>query len=161
MLTCPHAGVGKLCASNSIKSHWLRLAQCGTVRRFKEIMISAPWSNHDLLSALIVFFIGLHLLVDQDLFGWDTYLTMSQMASQFEWGVFFLGCGVYSLISTLWCQPPPFLVRLTGRMSSTFCFLILMFNNLSHSPMLVSTMTYTVLSLWSLWGILRTTNRGG
>lgn len=133
-----------------------------TARRIHEIMIDAPWSNFDLLSSLLSFLIGVYLLLGPGLFDQvgGVYATMGVVAPEWIWGALFLVLGGIGLGMVLWCHCPPFLWRLGARMGTAFCLLTFMFNNFSYSPPPLSTITYTLLSIWAVWGILRTRSSG-
>jgi hypothetical protein len=134
--------------------------RAGTVHRLRRILLEAPWSNHDLLSGLILGFIGLLLLVNPELY--TSLRTLNFIAHQghlAEWSLFFLLSGLYGLGMTLWCIAPPFLVRLMARMLYAFCFLTLAFSSLQFS-ITPSAITFSILAVWSIWGILRTHESG-
>jgi len=58
--------------------------------------------------------------------------------------------------NTLWFVMPTFGARLLARMGVAFCLLLFAFNNLRHFPPPLSAITYVWLSLWALWGVVRT-----
>lgn len=132
------------------------------IRRFRSIMMDAPWSSYDLLSSLIVFWIGLYLLIHPTMFQQigGVYTQFSSVANESSWGGLFLACGVVGIGTTLWCVKPSFGARLLSRMGVAFCLLCFALNNLLYDPPPLSTVTYGCLSVWSLWGILRTKASG-
>jgi len=134
----------------------------GTGGRLRRILLEAPWSSYDLLSALIVSGIGLYLWLNAEIFQHigGVYQQMADVATERQWGILFMGCGGFALIITLWCVAPPFLWRLSARMATAFCLLVLAGNNLLNFPPPLSTVTYLLLALWSVWGILRTQASG-
>lgn len=134
----------------------------GTLTRLRDILHAAPWSNHDLLAALIVVGMGGLLLGQPGLFHGlgGLYGTLESLSSEWQWGSLFLLCGGFSLLVTLWCHRPSFLVRLISRLSITFCFLSVTFNHLTLSPIPMATAAYLGLALWSLWGAIRTHSSG-
>jgi len=132
----------------------------GTGARLSHILLEAPWSNHDLLSGLILGLIGLLLLINPELY--TTLRTLNFIAHQgytVEWSLLFLVSGLYGLGMTLWCIAPPFWVRILARMLYAFCFLTLAFSSLQFfiTP---SALTFSILAVWSIWGILRTHESG-
>lgn len=130
--------------------------------RVCEILLEAPWSAYDLLSSLIVAGVGLYLLLEPRLFQQvgGVYTTFASIAQERVWGGLFLACGVVGLGNTLWCVKPAFEMRLLSRMGVAFCLLCYALNNLLYRPPPLSTVTYGLLSLWALWGILRTKSSG-
>lgn len=132
------------------------------IKRFRSIVMDAPWSSYDLLSSLIVVGIGLYLLIHPNLFQQisGVYSQFSSVAREVSWGVLFLLCGIVGIGTTLWCVIPSFGTRLLSRMGIAFCLLCFSFNNLLYDPPPLSTVTYGCLSVWSLWGILRTKASG-
>ena len=130
----------------------------GTCRRLRRILLEAPWSSYDLLSALIVSGIGLYLWLNADMFQHigGVYQQMADVATERQWGILFMGCGGFALIITLWCVAPQFLWRLSARMATAFCLLVLAGNNLLNFPPPLSAVTYVLLSAWALWGVVRT-----
>ena len=135
---------------------------CGTCRRIREILIEAPWSNFDLLASLITLGIGAYLLVRPDMFSQigGVYATMAKVAPERYWGILFFMLGGSGLAMVLWCKCPPFLSRLAARMGTAFCLITFALNNLSAKPAPLSSITYTLLALWALWGIFRTRASG-
>ena len=140
---------------------WWRV-RYGTCRRLRDILTEAPWSNYYLLAALAVFGIGLYLLAHPDMFGYvgGVYRQMAGVASERQWGALFVVCGLFGLGVVLWCRLPAFLWRLLARMAVAFCVLVLAINNLLNRPPPLSTVTYALLAVWSVWGILRTKSSG-
>ena len=137
------------------------LANFGTIHRLKSIMAEAPWSNHDLLVAFILMFIGLALIVDPDV----GKLLRSLAYMDQRWGIqntalLFAGVGAVHLVVTLWCVAPPFWLRLLSRMAGAFCLLLLAFSTMMFSLWTPASMTYSLVALWSFWGILRTNPSG-
>ena len=137
------------------------LANFGTIHRLKNIMAEAPWSNHDLLVSCILLFIGLALFVDPDV----GKLLRSLAYMDRRWGIqnialLFASVGALHLAVTLWCVAPPFLLRLLSRMAGAFCFLLLAFSTAMFSLWTPASMTYSLVALWSFWGILRTNPSG-
>ena len=135
---------------------------CAVCRRFQRIMADAPWSSYDLLASLIVFGVGVFLWVTPQMFSHigGVYQPMANVAEERAWGLLFIGCGLWGLGVTLWGRAPGFLCRLSGRMATAFCLLILAGNNVMNLPPPLSSVTYLMLSLWAVWGILRTRNHG-
>lgn len=132
-----------------------------TFHRFKRIMADAPWSNHDLLVAIILLFIGLCLLIDPEV----GKLLRSMTYLDQQWGIvriatLFTAAGAICLSVTLWCAVPPFLLRLLSRMLGAFCFLLLAFSTAMFSLWTPSSITYFMIAFWSFWGILRTNSSG-
>lgn len=140
----------------------MKLYELGTIRRLRQIALDAPWSVYDLLSSLIVLGVGVYLLVAQTMFSGvgGVYYTLASVASEGVWGATFFCCGLIGLANTLWCVRPPFSIRLLARMAVAFCLLSFAFNNLLNEPPPLSTVPYSLLSLWSVWGILRTHTSG-
>lgn len=138
------------------------MTRWGTTRRLREILLEAPWSSYDLLSSLIVAGIGLYLLlipsVLQGVGG--VYGQFAAVASARVWGGLFLACGLTGAANTLWCVQPAFGLRLLSRMGVAFCLLCFALNNLLYRPPPLSTVTYLLLSVWALWGIVRTKSSG-
>lgn len=134
----------------------------GPVRRLREILLEAPWSVYDLLSGVIVCGVGLYLLFAPNMFHQvgGVYAPLSTLANERVWGWLFLGMGAVGIGNTLWCVQPSFGTRLLARMGVAFCLLCFAINHLLYSPPPLSTVTYAVLSLWALWGILRTKASG-
>lgn len=130
--------------------------------RVWDILSEAPWSNYDLLASLIVLGVGIYLQLYPEMFGHigGVYRQMAEVASARQWGGLFLGCGSFGLAVVLWCRAPAFIWRLTARMAVAFCLLVLASNNALNTPPPLSTITYVLLSLWSVWGILRTRGSG-
>ena len=131
---------------------------CGTCRRIRDVMSSAPWSSFDLLASLIVLWIGGYLWLMPDmLWRFDgVYSTFARLAPAWAWSTGFCTAGGIGLMTVLWCVRPRFAWRLLARMSAAFCLLLFAFNNLSHFPPPLSAITYVWLSLWALWGVVRT-----
>ena len=140
---------------------WLRF-RYGTCRRLRDILAEAPWSNYDLLISLIVFGVGLYMLVCRTMFQHigGVYAKMAQVADELTWGLLFVACGGISFAITIWCYAPGFLWRLGARMATAFCLLVLAGNNALHMPPPLSTVTYILLAIWAVWGILRTRSSG-
>lgn len=134
----------------------------GTFRRFKEVMVSAPWSVYDLLSSAIVSGIGLYLLASPGLFRQvgGVYATLATVTTEWVWGWLYLSCGIVGIGATLWCERPSFLSLLLARMGIAFCLLCFALNNLLYDPPPLSTVTYVTLSICGLWGIVRTKASG-
>lgn len=143
-------------------ARWRERWHVGFWRRIYEIMIDAPWSNFDLLASLIAFSIGAYLLLNQSLFAHvgGMYASMERVASERTWGLGFLTAGSLGFGTVIWCVRPSFPWRLSARMGTAFCLLTLSFNNLNHDPPPLSSITYSLLSAWSVWGILRTKASG-
>ncbi len=133
-----------------------------TVRRLRDILLEAPWSSYDLLSSSIVSGIGLYLLIYSEMFQQigGVYLQFAAVANERVWGGLFLACGVVGVGTTLWCVQPSFGARLLARMGVAFCMLCFALNNLLYNPPPLSTVTYVLLSVFALWGILRTKASG-
>lgn len=132
----------------------------GTCRRLHSIMAEAPWSNHDLLSGFILLFIGLLLLYDPEIYTkLRTLNFIAQKGYTEEWSGLFLFSGIYGVTVTLWCLSPPFLIRITARMFYAFCFLTLAFSSFQFSTT-PSAITFSMIAIWSVWGILRTQTSG-
>lgn len=132
----------------------------GTGRRIRQILVDAPWSNHDLLSGMILGLIGLLLLINPALY--TTLRTLNFIAHSEltdEWSALFIFSGLYGLAMTLWCMAPPFWIRITARMFYAFCFLTLAFSSWQFSAT-PSAITFLLLGIWSVWGILRTQASG-
>ncbi len=131
---------------------------CGTCRRVREVMTTAPWSSFDLLASLIVTWIGVYLWLMPDMFGHigGVYAAFARLAPEWVWGTSFCVAGGIGLMTVLWCVRPRFGWRLLARMGVAFCLLLFAFNNLSHFPPPLSAVTYVWLSLWALWGVVRT-----
>lgn len=133
------------------------LTHFGMMIRLRSIMSGAPWSNHDLLVSCILLFIGLALLLDPEV----GRLLRSMDYLEQRWGIqevslFFVSVGALNLGVTLWSEVPPFWLRLLSRMSGAFCLLLLAFSTAMFSLWTPTSMTYSLIGLWSLWGILRT-----
>lgn len=138
------------------------MTRWGTVRRLREILLDAPWSAYDLLSSAIVAGIGLYLLLVPSLFQsvGGVYAQFAVVASERVWGGLYLACGLVGVGNTLWCVMPTFGARLMARMGVAFCLLCFALNNLLYQPPPLSTVTYALLSVWALWGIVRTKSSG-
>lgn len=138
------------------------LVWCGTCRRIREVLLDAPWSNFDLMASLITFWIGVYLLMSPGMFGriGGVYQAMAALGPEWAWGGLFVALGSIGLVTVLWCVAPRFLLRLLARMGVAFCLVTFALNNLSYPTPPLSAVTYTVLSLWALWGILRTQSSG-
>ena len=136
------------------------LIRHGFGRRLYNILEEAPWSNHDLLSGLILLFIGLLLFYDPEIYAkLRTLGFIARSGYSNQWSELFLFSGVYGLAVTLWCFAPPFWIRITARMFYAFCFLMLAFSSFQFSTT-PSTITFALIALWSVWGILRTKTSG-
>ena len=137
------------------------LANFGTIHRLKSIMAEAPWSNHDLLVSCILLFIGLAFFIDHSV----SKLLRSLAYLDQRWGIqniaiLFSIVGALHLAVTLWCVAPPFWMRLLSRMAGAFCLLLLAFSTSMFSLWTPASMTYSLVALWSFWGILRTNPSG-
>ena len=134
------------------------LAYCGTCQRIREIMIHAPWSNFDLMTSVIVCGIGGYLLFMPGMFQaiGGVYGGMARLGPEWAWACVFLLCGGLGLGVVLWCVRPRFVWRLLARMGTAACLLTFALNNLSNYPPPLSAVTYVLLSMWALWGIVRT-----
>lgn len=138
----------------------LQRFRAGTGRRLRRILLEAPWSNHDLLSGLILSLIGLLLLAKPELYVvLRTLNFIEQQGHTDEWSFMILFSGLYGLIVTLWCVVPPFWIRITARMGYAFCFLTLAFSSLRFSTT-PSAVAFSLIALWSIVGILRTHESG-
>ena len=136
-------------------------AKIGTIHRLRSIMSAAPWSNHDLLVSFILLFIGLALLIDPAVgLLLRSYAYLNQRWRVYNVALLFAGVGALSLCVTLWCVSPPFWLRLLSRMASAFCLLLLAFSTAMFSPWTPASITYSLIGLWSFWGILRTNPSG-
>ena len=122
----------------------------------------APRSSFDLMASGIVFWSGIHLLAVESLFRkfGGVYSTLAQIGQEWVWGLIFIGLGLTGIVMTLWPRKPPFLPRLLARMSITFYFMTLVFNNLGNPTLPLSTATYVILALSGFWGIWRTHSSG-
>lgn len=125
-------------------------------------MVDAPWSSFDLMSSSITFWIGVYLLLNQDMFAQvgGVYRAMAQVVDEWVWGSLFVGLGTLGLMTVLWCVAPPFGWRLLARMGVAFCLVSFALNNLSYSPPPLSFITYSFLAIWAMWGVLRTRASG-
>lgn len=134
----------------------------GTIRRLRDIFLEAPWSNYDLLVSLVVIGIGIYLIANNEMFEniGGVYYQMASVATERQWGALFVGCGSFGLLAVIWCNAPGFVLRLSARMATAFCILVLAGNNALNMPPPLSTVTYMLLSVWSVWGILRTHGSG-
>lgn len=133
----------------------------GTCRRIREIMSEAPWSNHDLFVSLTLIAIGTGLYIYPEVFTELRALAyLNKLASLSVWVTFFLFSGFVNLAVVLWCETPPFTIRLLVRMLGAFCFLIMAFSGLMFSVLIPSTIVYSMIAIWSIWGILRTQASG-
>lgn len=134
------------------------LVYCGTCQRIREIMIAAPWSNFDLMTSSIVCGIGGYLLFMPGMFQavGGVYRGMARLGPEWAWAVVFLLLGGLGLITVLWCTRPRFGARLLARMGVALCLLTFALNNLSYYPPPLSAVTYVLLSVWALWGVVRT-----
>lgn len=132
----------------------------GTYRRLHSILADAPWSNHDLLSGLILLFIGLLLFYDPEIYAkLRTLNFIAHSGYSTQWSGLFLLSGVYGVATTLWCIAPKFWIRIPARMCYAFCFLTLAFSSFQFSTT-PSAITFSLIALWSIWGILRTKTSG-
>lgn len=132
----------------------------GLCRRLHSILAEAPWSNHDLLSGFILLFIGLLLFYDPTIYAnLRTLNFILRSGYSAEWSGLFLFSGIYGVSTTLWCIAPPFCIRITARMCYAFCFLTLAFSSFQFSTT-PSAITFSLIALWSVWGILRTKSSG-
>ena len=139
------------------------LVWCGVCRRIREVLLDAPWSNFDLMASLITFWIGVYLFLSPWMFSQigGVYAAMAEWGTEWAWGGLFMALGGVGLLTVLWCIAPKFPMRLLARMGVAFCLVTFALNNLSYHPKPpLSTVTYVFLSLWSLWGILRTQSNG-
>lgn len=150
--------------STFLAARRLSLSQeCTTCQRLRRIMREAPWSSYDLLAGLIALSAGIFLIASPDLFDHigGVYQPMANVASERYWGIVFVACGLFGIAVTIAGRMPPFLAILAGRMATAFCLLSLAGNNLLNVPPPLSAVTYVALSIWSVWGILRTRPRVG
>lgn len=134
--------------------------RAGTVQRLRRILLEAPWSNHDLLSGLILLLIGVLLIASPELYtSLRTLNFIERQGHTDEWSYLMLLSGLYGLLMTLWCVAPPFWVRITARMAYAFCFLTLAFSSLRFSTT-PSAIAFSIIAIWSIFGILRTHESG-
>jgi len=133
----------------------MKLCEWRIFQRIHSIMLDAPWSNHDLLVGISLFCMGIIFLVNAEQFQQLRALEYLRDLN-YPWGFIFLSTGLFNISVTLWCIEPPFLVRLLSRMSGAFCFLTLMLSNINFSALIPSTVIYSTIAIWSIWGILRT-----
>lgn len=132
----------------------------GTGRRLQSILSDAPWSNHDLLSGLILLGIGGLLFYDPTIYTkLRTLNFIAQSGYTSEWSGLFLFSVGYGLAVTLWCLAPPFPLRIAARMFYAFCFLTLAFSSWQFAAT-PSAITFSLIALWSVWGVLRTQTSG-
>jgi hypothetical protein len=122
-------------------------------------MSEAPWSNHDLLVGISLFLIGIFFLLDAEQFQRLRALAYLRDLN-YPWGFIFIGTGIINICVTLWCVAPPFSLRLFSRMIGAFCFLTMTLSNIMFSPLIPSTVVYSSVAAWSVWGILRTKSSG-
>ena len=135
---------------------------CQVCDRILEILVSAPWSVFDLLASMIVSGIGIYLLLSPAMFlqiG-GVYQAMAQLGNEQVWGTVFLLCGIFGFVVCIWIVRLSFYWRLTARMAVAFCLLSFALNNLNNCPPPLSTVTYGVLGVASLWSVLRTKTSG-
>lgn len=131
----------------------------GFCRRGRSILLEAPWNNHGLLSGLILFFIGILLWANPELYTLLRTLNfIAQQGHTREWSGLFLFSGLYGLGVTLWCVAPSFWIRITARMAYAFCFLTLAFSSWRFS-LTPSAIAFSLIACWSVLGILRTRER--
>lgn len=140
----------------------LMSAYCRLCNRLREILYEAPWSSFDLITASIIFWLGLYLLLSPGLFGEfaGVYRVLARLGNEMVWGATLLSFGTFGLMTVLWLSRPPFFVRLLSRMGIAFCMLSLALNNLGNQPPHASAITYSVLSLSALWCVWRTKANG-
>lgn len=132
----------------------------GTGGRLRRILLEAPWSNHDLLSGLILLLIGVLLIANPELYtSLRTLNFIERQGHTDEWSYLLLLSGLYGLLMTLWCVAPPFWVRITARMAYAFCFLTLAFSSLRFSTT-PSAIAFSLIAIWAIFGILRTRESG-
>jgi len=132
----------------------------GTGRRLQGILTEAPWSNHDLLSGLILLGIGGLLFYDPTVYTkLRTLNFIAHSGYTSEWSGLFLFSGLYGMAVTLWCLAPPLSLRIAARMLYAFCFLTLAFSSWQFAAT-PSAITFSLIALWSVWGILRTQPSG-
>ncbi len=137
------------------------ILRCRSCWRVQSILLEAPYSNFDLLSGLIVFWIGAYLLADPTIFDQiSAYPGFARIAEELVWGACFALSGTLGLGTVLWCVRPGFLWRLLARMAVAFCLVSFALNNLCFYPPPLSTVTYLWLGAWSLLGVLRTKSNG-
>ena len=137
----------------------MNLREIGAFQRLREIMADAPWSNHDLLVGISLFFVGVIFAINSESFQQLRALAYLRN-THIPWAIVFIVIGGLNILNTVWCVEPPFWVRLLSRMAGAFCFLTLAFSNMMFAILIPSTIVYLLIALWSTWGILRTKASG-
>lgn len=131
-------------------------------RRLHAILYEAPWSNFDLLTSIMIGLTGAYLLLPSKVLEShkELYGTLLNVASEDEWGWFFLVNGIIGFSIVAWCERPPFILRLMARMTIAFCLLSLFGNAANNAIPPPGSITWAVLSLGAVWGICRTSRHG-
>lgn len=159
-------GISGLQAGEDVKKDSILMTYCRFCERLREILYEAPWSSFDVITASVVFWLGVYLSLHAGLFEQyggqygGVYNVMARLGSELVWGAMFLFLGTVGLLNTLWLVRPPFSTRMLSRMGIAFCITSLAINNLGHDPPLASTVTYCVLSAAALWSVWRTKSSG-
>lgn len=125
--------------------------------RIRHLLMRAPYSIFDALTSIMILWIGLHFYWFGGAYArsggtWRPLLSWGDAPC---WAVLYGGCGLVSLVITLWPRCPHFLWMLFGRMAVAFCLLLLMLSSLARNPPPVSSTVYIVLSAMAVWSILR------
>jgi len=138
------------------------MTYCRFYKRLREILYEAPWSSFDVITASVVFWLGVYLSLHAGLFEkyGGVYHVMARLGSELVWGAMFFFLGTVGLLNTLWLVRPPFSTRMLSRMGIAFCITSLAINNLGNDPPPSSTVTYCVLSAAALWSVWRTKSSG-
>lgn len=139
------------------------LRWCFWCARFREIMLDAPWSSFDLSMSVILILRGLYLIAGFSLLEttYSIYKPLAGFIGLWQYGWVCLIAGCVQFLMTLWPVRPPFEIRLLARMGVCFCFIAFSLNQISNIPPPVGFITHFILSLLSIWTVLRTSRKGG
>jgi len=131
--------------------------------RFQEIMLDAPWSSFDLAMSVILILRGTYLIAGFTLLesAYTLYKPLAGILGLWAYGWICLIAGMVQAISVLWPTRPLFECRLFARMGTCFCMVVFSLNQIANVPPPIGAITHLVLSLLSIWSVLRTSRTGG
>lgn len=126
-------------------------------------MFSAPWSSFDLTMGIILILRGMYLIIGFTVLEatYSVYKPLVGILGLWHYGWICFVVGSIQTMVVLWPSRPAFELRLLARMGVCFCFLTFSLNQISNIPPPIGAITHFVLSLLSIWSVLRTGRKGG
>ena len=135
------------------------------IRNYKNIFNSSLELLDLLLSIILgttgmyMLFFGYQLATLQITHGSGTliplYSLFSNVASISNWGIFFSIVSLAQIINLFWYQKPNPYINAFIKTNVSFSFLFLGLANVIHHPFLISTIMFLILSLFSLFSLVK------